>query len=199
MNQLRKRLGQRSPSYEEVVEELEYNFERKEDLKSDIKKLEEDNDHLRITNFKKAESHMADKSENSKLKEVILSLNKEIEDLRDLQNVEANEDDKLTILYLKDTIKYIKEENADNELKLKTVNKSLLVRIKSILKCDECDKSFKDKAAMLSHFLSEHKENEFKCEVCEKDFEEKTAFTLHILSNHQKCISKCNACEDTFS
>ena len=47
MNQLRNRIGRSKPSYEDLEDELDYNFGRKEELKRDLEKLEEENDKLR--------------------------------------------------------------------------------------------------------------------------------------------------------
>ena len=47
MNQLRKRIGRVDITYEELEDELEYNFDRKEFLKKEVKKLEDDRDFLR--------------------------------------------------------------------------------------------------------------------------------------------------------
>ena len=190
MDQLRKRLGRRSISYEELEDELEYNFRRKEDLKKDLENLQEENEELKEVFMKNAETHIESNNENKKLKEEIENLKKEIA---------SNEDDQLELCLLKTKIKYLKEENVDNEKKLKTVNESLLIRMKSILKCDECDKSFKDKASMITHCMSKHTESKFNCDDCEKQFEEKSALISHILSEHMNDRFKCDACEDKFS
>ena len=47
MNQLRNRIVRSKPSYEDLEDELDYNFGRKEELKRDLEKLEEENDKLR--------------------------------------------------------------------------------------------------------------------------------------------------------
>ena len=47
MNQLRNRIGRSKPLYEDLEDELDYNFGRKEELKRDLEKLEEENDKLR--------------------------------------------------------------------------------------------------------------------------------------------------------
>ena len=192
MDQLQKRMGRKTISYEELVDELEYNFRRKEELKKDLEKLDKENDDLRLKNFTNAKVQMATLSENNELKETIDNLRKEIKDLR-----ASNEDDQLEICLLRDKNKYLKEENVDNEKKLQTVNQNLLIRIKSILKCDECEKSFKDKASIKAHFLSEH--SEFKCDDCEKKFEEKAALISHIFSEHLKNRFKCEICEIDYS
>ena len=52
MDQLRRRIGRYDITYDELEDELEYNYHRKEDLKKDVQKLEEDNTYLRATKFK---------------------------------------------------------------------------------------------------------------------------------------------------
>ena len=52
MDQLRRRIGRYEITYDELEDELEYNYHRKEDLKKDVQKLEEDNTYLRAANYK---------------------------------------------------------------------------------------------------------------------------------------------------
>ena len=52
MEQLRRRIGRHEVKYDEIEDELEYNYQRKEELKRDVQRLEEDNTYLRAANFK---------------------------------------------------------------------------------------------------------------------------------------------------
>ena len=135
--------------------------------------------------MKTAEAQITTNIENKQLKETIESLRKEVNDLNS-----HKDDDDIEICLLKDKIKYLKEENVDNEKKLQTVNQNLLARIKSILKCDECDQSFKDKASTKAHLLLEHSELKFKCDHCDTKFNTKADLTCHVNKDHRKEIIK---------
>ena len=69
----KKRNGQTTPTYSELKEDLKYNLFRKEELKKELRKHEEDNDQLRTMNFKNAEASL---KRESVLKNLVDSLGK---------------------------------------------------------------------------------------------------------------------------
>ena len=83
-----------------------------------------------------------------------------------------------------DKVQYLKEENVDNEKKLRTVNESLLLRIKTILKCDDCELNFKDKTTLKDHYLTEHKESNFKCVACDNKSSSNVDSSVQVNENH---------------
>ena len=54
-NKCTKKNGHKTLSYEELEDECEYNYRRKEELKKEVQRLKDDNDELRDTNFKNFE------------------------------------------------------------------------------------------------------------------------------------------------
>ena len=81
MDQRKERMSQR-----ELKEELEYNIYRKEELKKEVKELEEENDVLRKTNWDNAKVTLAKKTENYYLKKSIDTLKEEIYQLKNTES-----------------------------------------------------------------------------------------------------------------
>ena len=94
MDQLR-RIGWYEIEYDDLEDEPEYNYQRKEDLKKDVKKLEEDSTYLRATNFRNPQVQMENKC---KMEAEIKSLEIQIENLRGV--VQKNENLELQIRVL---------------------------------------------------------------------------------------------------
>ena len=163
MNQLRNRIGRSKPSYEDLEDELDYNFGRKEELKRDLEKLEEEND---------------------KLREAIATLRIELDDLKILKNAEIL-DNKTEICLLKDKLKYLKEENAESVKEFETSNENLRFQIQKIFKRDKCDTEFETKAPMISHVVLDHPNVRFKCDTCDNEFSRKIDLTMHVNKHHK--------------
>ena len=109
------------------------------------------------------------KLENSELRDTIDKLRREIENLK--------------VTY-ENKVQYLQEENVDNEKRLRTVNENLLLRIKTILKCDDCELNFKDKTTLKDHYLSEHMKSNFKCVACDNKSSSKVDFTGQVNKDH---------------
>ena len=66
-------------------------------------------------------------------------------------------------------------------------------------KCDQCDKSFKNKVNMVKHFLNVHnelKQKSLSCEYCEAKFTYQHKLVAHIRNNHNNGRSlKCDKCD----
>ena len=193
MNQLRKRLGHHNVTYEELEDELEYNFGRKEDLKEEVKNLEEKNKELQRNNWKNVLTHIDIDKENIDLKERIELLEKENSQLKMENRVMVSEDTKSEINNLKDMINNI-EKDADVDINdLKTENLNLQLQIKDLLKCGDCDLSFDDKTLLKKHILSSHlqkKTVDFKCNECDLNLDTRGNLKAHIAKEHtvKRCI-----------
>lgn len=171
-DQCRKRIGH-------LEDELDYHFSRKEELKRKVKHLEEDNDLLRKANFKNAQYQLQNESE---LNARIESLEKENDNLK--TNLTSIEDIKSENMSLKQQIESMKEEEEKKKNDLRVANESHLVKMKNLLKCDECDDVFKDKAHMTNHILSNHLVREFKCNMCELSFSSEDDVKSHVKKQH---------------
>lgn len=164
--------GRRSPTYEELVNK---------------------NEELRNINLKNAEAHIATNVENKKLLKTIESLRKEVIDLK-----EEKENNIEELEYQNRKLNEKIESQWEKMYDLEEEKERAEYDLRNILKCDKCDKGFKGKTDMVSHFLSEHIEKDFKCDFCDEDFKGNAALTSHILSNHHENKSKCNTCENGF-
>ena len=67
---------------------------------------------------------------------------------------------------------------AEHTLKIQ----SLESIIESLLLCDKCGKTFKDKTAMKEHIMSSHSTKKFECSICGKGIT-----TVNGLKKHVKC------------
>ena len=67
---------------------------------------------------------------------------------------------------------------AEHTLKIQ----SLESIIESLLLCDKCGKTFKDKTAMKEHIMSSHSTKKFECSICRKGIT-----TVNGLKKHVKC------------
>ncbi|XP_069506438.1 zinc finger protein 84-like isoform X1 [Ambystoma mexicanum] len=66
-------------------------------------------------------------------------------------------------------------------------------------KCTECDKCFKQKAAVLIHHRTHTGEKPYHCSTCEKSFRIKSHLVGHERSHTGEKPYKCTRCEKTFS
>ena len=114
MEQLRRRIGQHEVKYDEIEDELEYNYQRKEELKRYVQRLEEDITYLRAANFKNARIQIENES---KMEACIKSLELEIEDLKPL--LENYEDIKSENKALISCLEFTEQEYDDNIEKYK--------------------------------------------------------------------------------
>ena len=172
-NQCRKKI-------DHLEDELDYNFGRKEELKEEVKKLKEDNDLLRKTNFKNAQAQIMKESEP---KAEIGILEKENDDLK--LRLKELEYSKSEIAKLKETISTLKEENIETVKDLRNINNKLKSRIEGILKCDKCDKCFDDKSPLISHIQTIHSVKKFKCDGCDKSFQTNAELDAHTKAKYQ--------------
>ena len=78
MDQLRRRIGCHTITYEELEGEYEYDFKRKEDLKKEVRQLDEEKEELRGIDLNNAKVCMDTNVENSELKQTIESLEKKL-------------------------------------------------------------------------------------------------------------------------
>ena len=87
-----------------LEDDLDYNLGRKEQLKSEVKRLDEDNDNLRKTNFKNAEVAL---KKESFLENLVETLRKQLDELNSGSQIEGF---KSKIKVLEDTIESLKKE-----------------------------------------------------------------------------------------
>ena len=127
----RKRIGQ-------LEDDLEYNLGRKDQLKFQVKELDEDNDKLRKTNFKNAEESL---KKELVMKKLVETLRKENEELK--SNKVTNPD-------------FIKQEYEKIGSELKAENEKLRQTIGNLLCCDECNLHFDDKTSLRKHIKLNH-------------------------------------------
>ena len=78
MDPLRMRIGRHTITYEELEGESEYDFKRKEDLKKEVRQLDEEKEELRGIDLNNAKVCMDTNVENSELKQTIESLEKKL-------------------------------------------------------------------------------------------------------------------------
>ena len=126
-----------------LEDELDYNFNRKEELKKEVSKLKDQNEDLRDTNFRNVEVYQKVKAEMYELKSKLEIIEKEIEELT--INVDQLECAKSVISRLQENIKAIEEEQMTTTKNLKDVNENLQAKINNLLKCDECHQCFTEK------------------------------------------------------
>ena len=75
---------------------------------------------------------------------------------------------------------------------------------KKIIKCDSCDKEFKENSLLLSHKRSAHRIGLFECNICKKGFTQLTNLRIHrnrlhgIAIEDQKQVIKCDICNLEF-
>ena len=205
----RKRIGH-------LEDELDYNFGRKEELKEEVKTMQDkydnvyevymkntkaamdknvENAELRAIIEQKEKENIELQLKNKKLEEKVDSLGKEISDLKitcsDLPSLRDMESENR---YLKDVVK--SKENDDDKLfnELKESNKNLNLQVENLLKCDECYNSFSDKALIFNHIKSIHSERklDFKCDICDDCFADQRNMKEHMDKKHQNKVLKDN-------
>ena len=217
MDHCSKKNGHRKLSYEELEEELDYNYGRKEDLKREVRQLElklkeksEETEELRFTNFNNAKAHL---SREADLKAKIESLEETVHELKvknkDVQTIEVLGSENRDLKEAKGIMEKDKEKleetiNCLKDDKLKAVSnfeaetKSLRSQIRNLLTCEECGQSFDVKMDMKTHIRLKHAVHEYKCDDCGKCFENFANMKTHIQANHCEISFKCNECEETF-
>ena len=136
--------------------------------------------------------------ENIDLKEGIKLLQKENNELKNVNNGTNTEDSKVKNSKLEETIKLLKENNFKAVSVLEAENKSLKLHIQNILTCEECEQRFDSKTEMTNHLKSKHQEKECKCDECDEYFKDISNMKIHIQKNHVKILFKCTECEQSF-
>ena len=65
--------------------------------------------------------------------------------------------------------------------------------------CDQCDKSFVRKDALIKHIRSVHDNVRYNCNQCDKSFSHKGNLDKHIQSVHENIRFNCDKCDKSFS
>ena len=70
-----------------------------------------------------------------------------------------------------------------------------------LLKCEICDKEYKNNKGLKNHFNIIHNlEKEYCCNICQKIFNVQGELTVHLKSIHaNKKDHKCDSCKKSFS
>ena len=196
----------------ELEEDLEYNISRKEELKNEVRKLKDQYDSIYEVYFKNTKAAMdmnvenaslkaaieKEKKENlklqlenDKLKGRVESLEKENSKTKTASNSSSTpglQDIESENSYLKEVIKS-KEEDADKIFnELKDSNQNLKLQIGDLLQCNDCDKTFSDKAQIFNHIKSNHSVrnlSDFKCDNCGDEFANQSYIKDHMVKEHQ--------------
>ena len=175
-------------------------------LEKEVKKLNDDNDHLRKTNFKNAEVSV---KKESVLKSLVESLRNEIDALKSthlIENLEKeNEELKSRVEDLESdkralemTVDYNDKENEEAIKHYQTEYEILQEEVINLKTCDECDVKFEEKDEMKNHIQLEHCVEHFKCDNCRKGFKVKDLLKQHIASSHLLETTTrfiCNECK----
>ena len=67
------------------------------------------------------------------------------------------------------------------------------------LKCEICDKEYKNNKGLKNHFNIIHNlEKEYCCNICQKIFNVQGELTVHLKSIHANKDHKCNSCGKSF-
>ena len=119
-----------------LEDELDYNFGRKEELKKDVKRLEEKYESLHKTHFDNVKVLMDNNRENYDLKEKIKLIEKENSELNkeNFKNVKTLEEAEMEIDKLKSTSVSKNKESEKTIRDLRADNHNLKNEIKNILK-----------------------------------------------------------------
>ena len=187
-NKCTKKNGHKTLSYEELEDECEYNYRRKEELKKEVQRLKDDNDELRDTNFKNVEVYQKVKAKLYELKtklEIADQANKDSD-----MNAGRLECAKGVIDKLKDDLQCMKNENVESTEKYRNFISDLENKIKKLLSCDECGENFKEKTDLRSHIYENHFINILKCNVCGEKFECEGDIKQHNETEHQSNIKR---------
>ena len=175
-----------------LEDDLEYNLGRKEQLKSEVKRLDEDNDNLRKMNFKNAEVAL---KKESVFKKLIETLRKELDEVKSGGHIESLKSENKA---LKEKLESWEKEDERISNCLKTENNNLQLKITDLLKCNECDVKFDEKSSMMEHILSNHSRVIFKCGQCDKHFPDRGLLKRHATANHVAENLSCSKCEKNF-
>ena len=174
-------------------------------LEKEVKKLNDDNDHLRKTNFKNAEVSV---KKESVLKSLVESLRNEIDALKSthlIENLEKeNEELKSRVEDLESdkralemTVDYNDKENEEAIKHYQTEYEILQDKVIKLQTCDDCALKFEDKTEFKNHILVGHYVENLKCNNCRKGFQEKVRMKEHNMSSHLLQTTtqiKCNEC-----
>ena len=215
MDQLRKRLGHSNITYEELEDELEYNFKRKEDLKKEVRNIQEKYDDLYEIYVKNTKAAMdlnvenaglradLDKekkencelnSENNESKAIIKSLEEEVQELEKSKNdIYCLPDIQSRNIKLEEIIESMKEDEEKIFSDLKESNQNLQIQIENFLKCDDCEDSFDNKALIFNHMKSVHSGRtmlDSKCVLCDERFTEYGGKNRHMRTEHGNKMKK---------
>ena len=182
-----QRRGHSKLSYNDLEEEFEYNIQRKETLKRDVKKLEDEKEDLRITNWNNAKYTLEIERDKKELKSRIEQLERENIELKTKGKADHAESE---INELKATIESDKHEAEEIFNELREENQNLKVQITNLLKCDECGHVFVEKSNLKVHFLSKHSSSMFKCDICDEAFDIKGDLKEHVAEQHSKITQK---------
>ena len=131
----RKRIGQ-------LEDELDYHFGRKEELKKEVKKIQDKYDDVYDVYMKNTKVAMDMNIENAELKAVIEQLEKENIELKTIGKADHIENAESEIKELKATIESDKHEAEEIFNELRAENKNLKVQITTLLECDDCGQGF---------------------------------------------------------
>ena len=175
-------------------------------LEKEVRKLNDDNDHLRKTNFKNAEVSV---KKESVLKSLVESLRNEIDTLKFnhvIHNLEKeSEEPKLRIEDLESdkralemTVDYNDKENEEAINHYQTEYEILQDEVIKTKTCDDCAVKFEDKNELKNHILVRHGVEHLKCDNCRKGFQEIDRLKEHNITSHLLHTTteiKCNECE----
>ena len=213
----RKRIG-------DLEDDLDYNIGRKEDLKKEVKNLQDkyddiyevymkntkaamdlnvENAQLKAVNEKISKENSDLTRENKQLKDKIESLDTETSELQCLKS--ENRGLKETIGIMKsdqkkqeETIDCLKEEKCITVSHFEAEIQSLRSQIQNLLKCEECEQEFHNKTDIKTHIKTKHEVQKYKCDECGECFENFANLKEHIQANHCDPLFKCFKCEEEF-
>ena len=75
---------------------------------------------------------------------------------------------------------------------LSTENKSLKIKIRDLLRCDQCKQSFEQKETIQMHIQSRHKMKQIDCNNCDQQINTKDEMNIHVIRKHNHSKQKEN-------